>query len=152
MGAKGRNLGQLGWAGCGPGGGNLAPGPLGSVAGGPDRRRGWLLCLSPVPAAGGHAKPGYALGNKSPAGRGVRSAGGCQDVGAGPRPPPAGAGPQLGPKTEDRSPGPGPGARGGSWWAPSPQARCGGRRGARRPAMLVTYFLFDLIITYNIRG
>jgi hypothetical protein len=97
--------GGLGWAGCGPGGGNLAPGPLGSVAGGPDRRRGWLLCLSPVPAAGGHAKPGYALGNKSPAGRGVRSAGGCQDVGAGPRPPPAGAGPQLGPKTEDRSPG-----------------------------------------------
>jgi hypothetical protein len=32
------------------GGGNLAPGPLGSVAGDPDRHRGWLLCPSSVPA------------------------------------------------------------------------------------------------------
>jgi hypothetical protein len=31
----------------------LAPGPLGSVAGDPDRHRGWLLCPSPVPAAAG---------------------------------------------------------------------------------------------------
>jgi hypothetical protein len=34
-------------------GANLAPGPLGSVAGDPDRHRGWLLCPSPVPAAAG---------------------------------------------------------------------------------------------------
>jgi hypothetical protein len=33
------------------GGSNLAPGPLGSVAGDPDRHRGWLLCPSAVPAA-----------------------------------------------------------------------------------------------------
>jgi hypothetical protein len=44
---------ELGWAGCGPGGANLAPGPLGSVAGDPDRHRGWLLCPSSVPAAAG---------------------------------------------------------------------------------------------------
>jgi hypothetical protein len=31
----------------------LAPGPLGSVAGDPDRHRGWLLCPSSVPAAAG---------------------------------------------------------------------------------------------------
>ena len=35
------------------GGANLAPGPLGSVAGDPDRHRGWLLCPSSVPAAAG---------------------------------------------------------------------------------------------------
>jgi hypothetical protein len=35
------------------GGSNLAPGPLGSVAGDPDRHRGWLLCPSSVPAAAG---------------------------------------------------------------------------------------------------
>jgi hypothetical protein len=34
------------------GGSNLAPGPLGSVAGDPERHRGWLLCVPPVPAAG----------------------------------------------------------------------------------------------------
>jgi hypothetical protein len=54
-----RTRGELGWAGCGPwsgsGGSNLAPGPLGSVAGDADRHRGWLLCPSsvPVPAAAG---------------------------------------------------------------------------------------------------
>ena len=31
----------------------MAPGPLGSVAGDPDRHRGWLLCPSAVPAAAG---------------------------------------------------------------------------------------------------
>jgi hypothetical protein len=47
-------------AGCGPGGPTwpLGAGPLGSVAGGPDRHRGWLPCPSPVPAP--------------PAGRGLR--------------------------------------------------------------------------------
>jgi hypothetical protein len=35
------------------GGSNLAPGPLGSVAGDPDRHRDWLICPSPVPAAAG---------------------------------------------------------------------------------------------------
>jgi hypothetical protein len=43
----------MGWV-C-SGGSNLAPGPLGSVAGDPDRHRGWLLCPSPVPAAAGRA-------------------------------------------------------------------------------------------------
>jgi hypothetical protein len=38
-------------------GSNLAPGPLGSVAGDPDRHRGWLLCPSSVPAAAG-CRPG----------------------------------------------------------------------------------------------
>jgi hypothetical protein len=43
----------MGWVESG--GSNLAPGPLGSVAGEPDRHRGWLLCLCPssVPAAAG---------------------------------------------------------------------------------------------------
>jgi hypothetical protein len=41
----------LGWVWSG--GPNLAPGPLGSVAGGPDRHRGWLLCPSSVPTASG---------------------------------------------------------------------------------------------------
>jgi hypothetical protein len=36
-----------------PWGSTLAPGPLGSVAGDPDRHRGWLLCPSSVPAAAG---------------------------------------------------------------------------------------------------
>jgi hypothetical protein len=31
----------------------LAPGPLGPVAGDPDRHRGWLLCPPSVPAAAG---------------------------------------------------------------------------------------------------
>jgi hypothetical protein len=46
--------GELGWAGCAPGSGgsNLAA-ALGSVAGDPDRHRGWLLCPSSVPAAAG---------------------------------------------------------------------------------------------------
>jgi hypothetical protein len=35
------------------GGANLAPGPLGSVAGDPVRHRGWLLCPSSVPAPAG---------------------------------------------------------------------------------------------------
>jgi hypothetical protein len=37
----------MGWV-C-SGGPNLAPGPLGLVAGDPDRHRGWLLCPSSVP-------------------------------------------------------------------------------------------------------
>jgi hypothetical protein len=41
----------MGWVWSG--GSNLAPGPLGSVAGDPDRHRGWLLCPSSVPAAAG---------------------------------------------------------------------------------------------------
>jgi hypothetical protein len=41
----------MGWMWSG--GGNLAPGPLGSVAGDPDRHRGWLICPSSVPAAAG---------------------------------------------------------------------------------------------------
>jgi hypothetical protein len=43
----------LGWVWSG--GSNLAPapGPLGSVAGDPDRHRGWLLCPSSVPVAAG---------------------------------------------------------------------------------------------------
>jgi hypothetical protein len=54
---------------------------LGTTHGGTGEARGadgW------VPDPPGHAKPGYALENESPAGR---SAGGCQVVGAGPRPP-----------------------------------------------------------------
>jgi hypothetical protein len=45
----------VGWAGCGPGGPTWPLGrwPLGSVAGDPDRHRGWLLCPSPVPAPAG---------------------------------------------------------------------------------------------------
>jgi hypothetical protein len=44
------------WVGLGAhwvwsGGSNLAPGPLGSVAGDPDRHRGWLPCPPSVPAA-----------------------------------------------------------------------------------------------------
>jgi hypothetical protein len=34
-------------------GSNLAPGPLGSVAGDPDRHRGWLIFPTSVPAAAG---------------------------------------------------------------------------------------------------
>jgi hypothetical protein len=41
----------VGWV-C-SGGDNLAPGPLCSVAGDPDRHWGWLLCPSSVPAAAG---------------------------------------------------------------------------------------------------
>jgi hypothetical protein len=41
----------LGWVWSG--GSNLAPGPLGSVAGGPDRHRGWLLCPLPLLRTGG---------------------------------------------------------------------------------------------------
>jgi hypothetical protein len=41
----------MGWVGSG--GPNLAPGPLGSVAGDPDRHRDWLVCPSSVPAAAG---------------------------------------------------------------------------------------------------
>jgi hypothetical protein len=42
----------MGWVWSG--GPNLAPEPLGSVAGGdPGRHRGWLLCPSSVPAAAG---------------------------------------------------------------------------------------------------
>jgi hypothetical protein len=46
---------ELGWAGCGPGGPTW---PLGRwvrwpVAPDPDRHRGWVLCPSAVPAAGG---------------------------------------------------------------------------------------------------
>jgi hypothetical protein len=51
--------GELGcWAGCGPGGQTWPlAGPLaGSVAGDPDRHRGWLICPSFVPAAG--CRPG----------------------------------------------------------------------------------------------
>jgi hypothetical protein len=42
----------LGWVWSG-GGGNLAPGPLGLVAGDPDRHWGWLICPSSVLAAAG---------------------------------------------------------------------------------------------------
>jgi hypothetical protein len=41
----------LGWVWSG--GSNLAPVPLGSVAGDPDRHRGWLLCPSSVPVPAG---------------------------------------------------------------------------------------------------
>jgi hypothetical protein len=41
----------MGWLWSG--GSNFAPGPLGSVAGDPDRHRGWLLCPPAVPAAAG---------------------------------------------------------------------------------------------------
>jgi hypothetical protein len=54
---------------------------LGAIHGGAGEARGaggW------VPDPPGHANPGCALENESPAGR---SAGGCQVVGAGPRPP-----------------------------------------------------------------
>jgi hypothetical protein len=54
----------LGWAWSG--GSNLAPGPLGSVAGDPDRHRGWLLCPSPVPRAGGHRAGGCRPGAEDP--------------------------------------------------------------------------------------
>ena len=42
----------MGWVWSG--GSNLAPGPLGSVAGDPDRHRGWLLC----PQGGGKSPGG----------------------------------------------------------------------------------------------
>jgi hypothetical protein len=45
-------LGWTGWMGV-VRGSNLDSGPLGSVAGDPDRHRGWLLCPSSVPAAAG---------------------------------------------------------------------------------------------------
>jgi hypothetical protein len=75
-----------------------------------------------VPDPPGHARPGYALENESPAARG---AGGCQVVGAGPRPPELGRNwaqtgwVATGPKPE-------PGGAGG---APGPL-----RGEARRPA------------------
>jgi hypothetical protein len=72
---------------------------------------------SPTPDPPGHAKPGYALENESPAGR---SAGGSQVVGAGPRPP------ELGRNWAQTE------ARGGAGWAPGPL-----RRGARRPARVI---------------
>jgi hypothetical protein len=56
------------WAGLGVvRGSNLAPGPLGSVAGGPDRHRGWLLCPSSIPAAGGPRLRPCVLGSRRPA-------------------------------------------------------------------------------------
>jgi hypothetical protein len=77
----------------------------------------WRRWLGPRPTRPpGHAKPGYALGNESP---GARSAGGCQVVGAGPRPRSwVATGPK--PKTE---------ARGGAGGAPGPL-----RGEGRRPA------------------
>jgi hypothetical protein len=66
-----------------------------------------------VPDPPGHAKPGYALenelliANEFPAGR---SAGGCQVVGAGPRPP------ELGRNWAQTE------ARGGGWWGPGSAA------------------------------
>ena len=73
---------------------------LGTIHGGAGEARGaggW------VPDPPGHAKPGYALENESPAGR---SAGGCQVVGAGPRPPGWVA---IGPKPKPRGAGGAPG-------------------------------------------
>jgi hypothetical protein len=49
---------RVGLLGVVRGGSNLAPEPLGSVAGDPDRHRGWLLCPPLVPAAGGLAAGG----------------------------------------------------------------------------------------------
>ena len=59
-----------------------------------------------VPDPPGHAKPGYALENESPA---RRSAGGCQVVGAGPRPPGLG---RNWAQTEAQ----------GGWWGPGSAA------------------------------
>jgi hypothetical protein len=50
----------MGWVWSG--GSNLAPGPLGLVAGDPDRHRGWLLCPSSAPAAAGCRLPGPGAG------------------------------------------------------------------------------------------
>jgi hypothetical protein len=83
---------------------------LGTTHGGTGEARGaggW------VPDPPGHAKPGYALENESPAGR---SAGGCQVVGA--PPPPRRSWVATGPK-------PKPGGLLGPWESH------GGRRGAR---------------------
>jgi hypothetical protein len=44
--------GQLGWAGGGPGGSKSVTGPLGSIAGEPDRCRRQLLCSLNVQTAG----------------------------------------------------------------------------------------------------
>jgi hypothetical protein len=74
---------------------------LGTTHGGTGEARGaggW------VPDPPGHVKPGCALENESPAGR---STGGCQVVGAGPRPP------ELGRNWAQTEP------RGGCW-APGP--------------------------------
>ena len=86
---------------------------LGTIHGGAGEARGaggW------VPDPPGHAKPGYALENESPAGR---SAGGCQVVGAGPRPPGWVA---IGPKPKPRGAGGAPGPlRGEGGAAASPR-------------------------------
>jgi hypothetical protein len=79
-------------------------------------RHGEPVVGSPTPP--GHAKPGYALENESPARR--RSAGGCQVVGAGPRLPELG---RNWAQTEAR----------GGWWGPGPAA---GGGAARRPAQV----------------
>jgi hypothetical protein len=68
-----------------------------------------------VPDPPGHAKPGCALENESPAGR---SAGGCQVVGAGARPPELG---RNWVQTEAQ----------GGWWGPG--SASGGGRGGGQP-------------------
>jgi hypothetical protein len=72
---------------------------------------------SPTHPVIGHAKPGYALENESP---GARSAGGCQVVGAGPRPPELG---RNWAQTEAQ----------GGWWGPGSAA---GGGAAASPGLL----------------
>jgi hypothetical protein len=63
------------------GGSNLTPGPLGSVAGDPDRHRGWLLCPSEVEYDGRVAGIGVSAGQEGDMGRsGQRGGGGKRGV------------------------------------------------------------------------
>jgi hypothetical protein len=94
------------------------PAAVGTTHGGTGEARGaggW------VPDPPGHAKPGCALGNESPA---ARSAGGCQVVGAGPRPPELG---RNWAQTEAR----------GGWWGPGSAA--GGGAAVSQGYLLSTY-------------
>ena len=89
---------------------------LGTIHGGAGEARGaggW------VPDPPGHAKPGCALENESPA---RRSAGGCQVVGAGPRPPGLG---RNWAQTEAQ----------GGWWGPGSAA--GGGAAASQGTFLI---------------
>jgi hypothetical protein len=93
---------------------------LGTIHGGAGEARGaggWL------PDPPGHAKSDYALENEPPAARG---AGGCQVVGAGPRPP--GLGRNWAQITE---------ARGGGLVI-GPLVRCGGSCGGQQGYLLST--------------
>jgi hypothetical protein len=99
-----------------------AAGRLKAIHGGAGEAKG---AGSWVPGPPGHATPGCALGNESPAARG---AGGCQVVGAGPRLP------ELGRNWVATGPKPKPSGLVG------PRARCRGRaRRGGQPGLLIRH-------------